>query len=127
MHIREYPPVYKDGKKIVNGSNMHGLVNEFTSQMFERGKTTFSYFADRDMIYDMQEDDEDFGDLPSGISFTQDFTPEDMMGALMAYLDASMDKKSKLAFVTQIHNYILNDIIYDSSFSDDGYDDETGV
>jgi hypothetical protein len=118
MHIREYPPVYKDGVKVVEGSSMHGLVNEFTNQLFERGKTSFSFFSDREAMMDYEED-EDIFDMPSGISFTQDFSPEDMMSALMAYMNVTMDNKSKLAFVTQMHNFILNDIIYDSSYPDD--------
>jgi protein associated with RNAse G/E len=123
MLIKEYPPITKDGKQVVEGSNTHYLVSEFNTQLFKRGKTSFHYFSDKQAIFDEEKEIENIEELPNGISFTEDFTPDDMMSAILAYIDISMDLKSKLAFVTQLHNYILNDVINSSSFPDDMPDD----
>ena len=124
MHIKEYPQVIKAGKVIAQKTCSFDIIDSFTEQMNKRGIVTFSYFFDREKINpDANNSEEiemmDKADLPAGISYSEGFTPEDMLSALLSYMDTSMDVTSKLAFATQLHNTILGEIIENRRLSDE--------
>ena len=98
------------------------MESNFNTQMTERGNTCFNFFIDKTALNEIKEDEViEESLMPSGIAFSSDFGPDDMMNAILGYMNATMSKKSKLAFVTQLHNYILSDII-----DEDRYDEDDG-
>lgn len=120
MHIKEFPKVTKNGEELVEKTDMHSVIGDFVEQMQERGLTSMSFFTDKFDEGELNEE-EDVYEVPSGISYTQDFHHEDMMSIVLGYMNSCMDTKSKLVFATQLHNFILSEVIDGSNgdFDDD--------
>ena len=130
MHIKEFPKITKEGKEKVERTNMHEMIGDFTRQLYERGFTSLVFFTDKIGEYygDYSDDVVEMEEMPSGLSYTEDFNHEDMMTMIMGYMDSCMNTKSKLAFATQLHNYILNEVIDDSTMGGSvGYEDEEPI
>ena len=124
MHIKEFPRVLQDGKELIEGTNTHALIGNFVEQMYDRGFTSFTFFTDKykeEMEFDPEMALED---TPSGLSYTEDFHHEDMMSMVLGYMNSCMDTTSKLAFATQLHNFILSEVIDESSGGYAGYEDD---
>jgi hypothetical protein len=116
MHIKEYPQISQDGKTVLESTSTRDIVNDFCGQLSRRGKTFFGFHLDKSKI----KETEDY-DAFAGISFSEDFDTQDMMTMIMGYLDSTMTTSSKLAFVTQMQNFILTDVVEEQ---EDEYDEE---
>lgn len=97
MHIREYPEIKKGNKTLAAKTNAHSVIDGFTEQMSERGLTCMTFFTDKN--------NKDCH--VSGISYSTDFTPEDMMNIIVNYLNNSIDPRKRMLFVSQLQNYIV--------------------
>jgi antirestriction protein len=118
MLIKEFPAVYKDGKKIVNETETIKLIANFCNQLEERGKTSFNFFVDKEKINDENDENSEY---PTGIVVSSDFNSEDLLMLILSYLDSNMDLKGKLAFAAQLQNILLNDVISSGEGEEEAY------
>ena len=90
--------------------------SKYPQRLFHEAPKVF--FVDKKRIYgQVDEQVADDEDMPSGLSFTTDFEPDDMMSTIIGYMDTTMTNKAKLAFVTQLQSYVLNEIIDEESYN----------
>lgn len=112
MFIKEYPKVTQEGETILESTDTQALMNDFCGQLSERGITFFGFHIKKD-DYESEEEMQD----NMGITFSETFDSQDLLQMIMGFLDSVMDTPAKLAFISQIQNYILSDVI-------EGRDDE---
>jgi hypothetical protein len=113
MHIHEFPEIKKNNETVVSKTNHHHLINDFTKQVSDRGITCLSYVSNKKETQDM----------PSGLSFSKDFTPEDMMNIVLNYMGSTLSPRDSLLFVTQLQNWVITQMI-SSEDSDEDYTTE---
>lgn len=120
MIIKEYPEIKKNGKTIVNKTSEYEVAVNFTKQMQKRGLCSFNFFAKKDK-WEKAHKEENKEKIVSSISWSSDFTPNDMLNVTLFYLNSSLDPKQKMVFATQLQNLVLSQHLidgYEDSYSD---------
>lgn len=122
MHIEEYPEIKKNGELITPKTTTVDIVKSFSEQMKKRGITNLCFFIDKEILKSKHKNQMVNADeMPSGYRQTDDFQHEDMLSLVMTYMEQNLSKSGKLAFISQIQNMVLSEIIE----SEDGYNDQT--
>ena len=107
MVIKEYPPIIKDGKTVVRGTTEQEINFSFTKQLEERGIESLNYFVNKKK-YDEHGNDPEYQDeIHCGISWSPDFTSDDLMELVLQYADNNMTKQDMLYFGAQLQNYFI--------------------
>jgi folylpolyglutamate synthase/dihydropteroate synthase len=102
MIIKEYPPIMKDGKPVVLGTDKHDIIQSFNDQLEKRGVECLTYFVDNT---ETKPDDNEYPD--SGIVWSENFSPEDLMDIVLNYAQENMTKHDMLMFGAQLQNLFL--------------------
>ena len=124
MNIEEHPEIRRNGEVVSPKTSMDEIVHSFTTQLSYRGTEAFVYHVDKDQEEKQEEAYEEYMNsdetempegimdvFPCGFSWSEDFNNDSMLEMIMMYLNVTTDSTGKLAFVTQLHNLMLNDIV----------------
>ena len=115
MILKEYPNIVKGNEEIISKTSLADLVFDFTGQMYEREKTGICFFSDKKNAENLREED------ICGLSWTDDFMPEDLLMVVNGYMHFCLDKKQKMAFAVQLQNLILAETMNDEEDDESVY------